>query len=165
MSERNKNRPGYKKTKVGWIPTHWECTPLADLASVQTGLAKGKKNLKNPTRLPYLRVANVQDGFLYLDEIKEIEVEKDDVERYRLRNGDVLFTEGGDFDKLGRGTIWKDEIVRCLHQNHIFAVRCNETQLLPYFLSALSSGPRGRRYFVLCSKQSTNLASINSTQL
>jgi type I restriction enzyme, S subunit len=165
LKDRNENRPGYKKTKVGWIPEEWECFPLADIAYVQTGLAIGKKNLNNPKKLPYLRVANVQSGFLDLKEIKEIEVEEKDIERYQLRYGDVLFTEGGDFDKLGRGTIWKDEIVRCLHQNHVFAVRCDEKQIIPYFLSAFAAGPFGRWYFIISSKQSTNLASINSTQL
>ncbi len=165
VSKRNENRPGYKKTKVGWIPKEWDFSPLADVSFVQTGLAKGRKNLRNATVLPYLRVANVQDGFLNLNDVKEIEVEKHDVERYLLKSEDVLFTEGGDFDKLGRGTIWKDEIVPCLHQNHIFAVRCNKRFLLPFFLSAVAASPYGRRYFILSSKQSTNLASINSTQL
>jgi len=128
-------------------------------------LAKGKNNLRDPVKRPYLRVANVQDGFLKLDEIKEIALEKHEVERFLLRPDDVLFTEGGDFDKLGRGTIWKGEIPGCLHQNHIFAVRCNDRRLLPDFLAAVAASSYGRRYFLLSSKQSTNLASINSTQL
>ena len=165
MKDRNENTPGYKKIKVGWIPEEWKCIPLEKLAIIQTGLAKNRKHLRKPVSLPYLRVANVQDGFLDLKEIKESTLEKDDVERYLLQSEDVLFTEGGDFDKLGRGSIWRDEIVPCLHQNHIFAVRCNKARLLPFFLSAVASGPYGRRYFVLSSKQSTNLASINSTQL
>ncbi|MBT3256929.1 MAG: restriction endonuclease subunit S [Deltaproteobacteria bacterium] len=166
MRDRNENRPGYKKTKAGWIPAEWNCIPLEEVACVQTGLAKNnKRNQKNPIELPYLRVANVQDNFLDLREIKTIEVEKSVVERSLLKYGDVLLTEGGDFDKLGRGTIWKNEIAPCLHQNHIFAVRCKKDELNSYFLAALSSSNFGRRYFILSSKQSTNLASINSTQL
>jgi type I restriction enzyme S subunit len=165
VTDRNENRPGYKKTKVGWIPEEWECIPLGGLAVVQTGLAKNRRDYKKPVSLPYLRVPNVQDGFLDLKEIKNITLEEHDVKRYLLRYEDVLFTEGGDFDKLGRGTIWKGEIDPCLHQNHVFAVRCNKSRLLPSFLSAVASGPFGKKYFVLSSKQSTNLASINSTQL
>jgi type I restriction enzyme S subunit len=73
MSKRNENRPGYKKTKVGWIPDQWHCVFLSDVAMVQTGLAKGKKNIINPIKLPYLRVANVQDGFLALDNVQREE--------------------------------------------------------------------------------------------
>lgn len=156
---------GYRKTKLGWVPKDWRVIKLKKVAEIQTGLAKGKKNIKDPIYMPYLRVANVQDGFLDLTEVKKIKVSRDKVSRYSLKEGDVLLTEGGDFDKLGRGTIWKNEISNCLHQNHIFVVRTDRERLLPYFLSALTSSEYGRHYFVLSSKQSTNLASINSTQL
>jgi len=165
MPDRNANRPGYKPTPLGWIPEEWGLPPLDRVASVQTGVAKGRTNLTIPVSRPYLRVANVQDGYLDLSEVKEIAVEADEVARYSLRTGDVLFTEGGDFDKLGRGTIWRGEVPVCLHQNHVFAVRCHEGRLLPDHLAALASSPYGRRYFAGCSKQSTNLASINSGQL
>lgn len=132
---------------------------------MQAGIAKGAKALRDPVELPYLRVANVQAGALDLAEVKTIEVDRSDVARYSLRAGDVLMTEGGDFDKLGRGTIWTGEIEPCLHQNHVFAVRCDLKKILPEWLSWVSGSHYGRRYFMLCSKQSTNLASINSTQL
>lgn len=146
-------------------PLGWDLVPLSEVATVQTGLAKGKVVNGEALELPYLRVANVQDGHLDLQIIKTITVSPSDVARFSLQPGDVLFTEGGDFDKLGRGTVWRGEIPSCLHQNHVFAVRPSPSKLLPEFLAALASSAHGRRYFQLSSKQSTNLASINSTQL
>ncbi|WP_339253549.1 restriction endonuclease subunit S [Paenibacillus sp. FSL P2-0136] len=159
------------KLTVKWRQNHgismdsWKTTPLFELASIQTGLAKGKQITSDTTTMPYLRVANVQDGYLDLSEIKLITVEKDKIERYRLIEGDVLFTEGGDFDKLGRGTVWRAEIDNCLHQNHVFAVRPEPTVLNSFYLAYLASSRYGKAYFLSCSKQTTNLASINSTQL
>lgn len=147
------------------IASDWKLVHLAKVAKIQTGLAKGKKNLKNPISLPYLRVANVQDGHLDLSEIKYIDVPRNDVERYSLKIGDVLLTEGGDNDKLGRGTVWRGEVETCLHQNHIFVVRPNLETLDPYFLSLLTNSPYGKMYFRKSAKQSTNLASINTKQL
>lgn len=146
------------------LPSDWRCVPLASIADVQTGLALGKSDPIDPIRLPYLRVANVQDGYLDLREIKEVVVERSQVARYSLQHGDVLMTEGGDFDKLGRGHIWHGEIPNCLHQNHVFVVRPHN-DLLSYFLTSVTSSDYGRAYFLSCSKQSTNLASINSSQL
>lgn len=143
----------------------WEKEILNNIAVIQTGLAKGKKGITSSCWLPYLRVANVQDGFLNLNEIKEIEVEESQIERYRIKAGDILLTEGGDRDKLGRGTIWRGQIPLCLHQNHIFVVRPNQDVLFNEFLAYLFSSPLGKKYFLSCAKQSTNLASINSTQL
>ena len=146
-------------------PPDWVVEPLERVADIQTGLAKGRRQLVDPVELPYLRVANVQDGYLDLSEVKTIFVERGRIDRYRLRSGDVLLTEGGDLDKLGRGTVWRGELDTCLHQNHVFVVRPNLAEVLPPFLSALTSSDYGKRYFLGCAKQTTNLASINSRQL
>lgn len=146
-------------------PLGWKREILDNVSVIQTGLAKGKAVNTSPARLPYLRVANVQDGFLDLTEIKEIEVEQSQIERYRIFPGDILLTEGGDRDKLGRGTLWEGQIPLCLHQNHIFVVRANKNIIFNKFLAYLFSSPLGKKYFLSCAKQSTNLASINSTQL
>ncbi|WP_372088517.1 restriction endonuclease subunit S (plasmid) [Tistrella mobilis] len=147
------------------LPVGWKKTTLDDVAEVQTGIAKGKAINGTSATLPYLRVANVQDGYVDLSVVKEITLKPSEVKRYSLRKGDVLFTEGGDFDKLGRGTVWNGQIEPCLHQNHVFAVRPNPKRLLPEFLALQAASHYGRRYFQMSSKQSTNLASINSTQL
>ncbi len=146
------------------LPDGWNEQPLSEVATVQTGIAKGKPVPGASVDVAYLRVANVQDGFVDLTEMKTITVEPGALERYSLRGGDVLFTEGGDFDKLGRGCVWRGQISPCLHQNHVFAVRTSEV-LLPEFLAAFAGSSRGRVYFLNCSKRTTNLASINSTQL
>ena len=143
----------------------WLTVPLQEVAEVRTGVAKGKKGLKEPAELPYLRVANVQDGHIDLTEVKTIAVEVGQVERYALRPGDVLMTEGGDFDKLGRGDVWEGQISPCLHQNHVFAVRPAPSKLNSYYLAALAASDYGRQYFLSCAKRTTNLASINSSQL
>jgi type I restriction enzyme S subunit len=143
----------------------WPIVSLHEVAEVRTGVAKGKKGLKEPVELPYLRVANVQDGHIDLTEVKTIEVETTQVERYALQPGDVLMTEGGDFDKLGRGDVWEGQISPCLHQNHVFAVRPAPDKLNSYYLAALAASDYGRRYFLSCAKRTTNLASINSSQL
>ena len=147
------------------VPNGWKRKPLAKVAEIRTGVAKGKKNLKDPIEVPYLRVANVQDGYIDLTEIKTIFIERHQLEKYALKIGDVLMTEGGDFDKLGRGDVWQGQIEPCINQNHVFAVRTNSEILLPYFLSSLSASYYGKSYFLSCAKRSTNLASINSTQL
>jgi type I restriction enzyme, S subunit len=153
------------KTGERKLPSDWCIRPLSQVAAVQTGIAKGRRQIVDPVELPYLRVANVHFGRLDLEEVKTILISKRDVTRYQLRPGDILLTEGGDFDKLGRGTIWRGELEPCLHQNHIFAVRCDLCQVMPEWIALLTESSYGRRYFTLCSKQSTNLASINSTQL
>lgn len=157
----------YKDSGVEWlgsVPAHWEVTRLKFIAHVQTGVAKGKDNSGQQTiMVPYLRVANVQDGFLDLDEVATIEIPADDLPRYRLRAGDVLMNEGGDFDKLGRGHFWDGSIDPCIHQNHVFAVR--PFGVSPQWLNLVTGSAYAQFYFMSRSKQSTNLASISSTNV
>jgi restriction endonuclease S subunit len=141
-----------------------EPSALQEFAEIRTGIAKNSSDEGDMAELPYMRVANVQDGYLDLSEIKTINVDKGRIARYLLQKGDVLINEGGDLDKVGRGVIWHGEIRECLHQNHVFAVRCSE-RLIPEFLSLLLKTSYSKNYFLGCAKQTTNLASINSTQL
>ena len=143
----------------------WHRVPLHEVAEVRTGLAVGKTDLRDPVEVPYLRVANVQNGRLNLAVVKRILVERNQVARYSLHRGDILMTEGGDFDKLGRGDVWNGQIDPCLHQNHVFAVRPKPNLVDSYFLAAQAASEQGRLYFLSCAKRSTNLASINSSQL
>lgn len=148
------------------LPPHWRVRPLIEVADIASGVTLGRKLHGSDTvELPYLRVANVQDGFLDLTEIKTVRIYKSEVPRYLLQVGDILLTEGGDFDKLGRGTVWNGSIPNCLHQNHIFRVRPNPRLLNSRFLAAIFASPYGKAYFLASAKQTTNLASINSTQL
>jgi type I restriction enzyme, S subunit len=149
---------------LGQVPEHWEVVRLTYLAHVQGGIAKGKDVTDRATiRVPYLRVANVQDGYLDLDEIAMIDIEPHELDRYALRPGDVLMNEGGDFDKLGRGHIWQGEIESCIHQNHVFAVRPYSIE--PEWLTLITSASYSRSFFISRSKQSTNLASISMSNL
>lgn len=139
---------------------------LGDVAEVVSGITKGRK-AKEPTRMvPYLAVSNVQAGALKLEVVKEIDATEAEIERYRLKNGDLVLTEGGDHDKLGRGTIWREELPEAIHQNHIFRVRLNEDSgLLPEYVEAYLADNRARAYFLKSAKQTTGIASINKTQL
>src|SRR5690606_29117180 len=120
---------------IGEIPAHWEVKRLKFLGEVRGGVTKGQKFADQETRhVPYLRVANVQDGYLDLSEVHDIEVPVKDAIRYRLHPGDILMNEGGDNDKLGRGAVWEGQVDECLHQNHVFAVRPYQT-VNPYWIN------------------------------
>jgi type I restriction enzyme S subunit len=147
-------------------PKGWKKKTLSDVSEVVSGVTKGRKiDKEKVVILPYIRVANVQDGHLVLNEIKAIEALPSDLEKYRLLPGDILLTEGGDPDKLGRGAVWRGEIEDCIHQNHIFRVRISDKNLKEAYLSALIGSSYGKSYFLKAAKQTTGIASINATQL
>jgi type I restriction enzyme, S subunit len=148
------------------LPEGWEWVTLDSIVDITSGVTKGRK-ISNRVciSVPYLRVANVQRGFLDLDLIKEIDLPEVELQKFTVVERDLLITEGGDWDKVGRTAIWGGQIPMIVHQNHIFKARCilkeqNEVWLEKYLNSQLA-----REYFASSSKQTTNLASINKTQL
>lgn len=144
----------------------WATTKLGDAGEVVSGITLGRAVPNEITRaIPYLRVANVKDGYLDLEDVYEIEATEAEIERLRLRQGDILLTEGGDPDKLGRGTFWECQLAECIHQNHIFRVRLDLDRFSPGFVSAQIGSAYGKRYFLAHAKQTTGIATINQKVL
>lgn len=153
-------------TDLPELPEGWVWASLDMLGEIASGVAKGtKRDGDVPVReVPYLRVANVQRGCLDLTEVKTILAIERDIEELTLKNGDVLFNEGGDRDKLGRGWVWRNEIAECIHQNHVFRMRPYLSELQPELISH-HGNTFGKLWFQNAGKQTTNLASINMTML
>jgi len=149
-------------TDLPELPATWNWASLEMIAKIGSGISVSKNRpVKNPVELPYLRVANVLRGYFDLSEIKTIRVEKDRVADYVLRVGDILFTEGGDRDKLGRGWVWEGQIRRCVHQNHVFRARLFDPLLVNPKLVSHWGNTFGQNFFIEHGTQTTNLASIN----
>jgi len=150
----------------GSLPeTNFDIIQLGEIATVSYGLQKCPANRPGKQARPYLRVANVQRGYLDLREIKMINVIDAEMPRYRLEDGDILLCEGNSADLVGRGAIWKSEITDCVHQNHVLRVRLDPQRAVPEFILAYINSTSGQAYFRLKAKRTTNLASINSREV
>jgi type I restriction enzyme, S subunit len=143
-----------------------ETARLDSVADISGGLTKNRKDLDQPglVEVPYLRVANVLRRHLDLRDVTTIKTTRAKAEALRLLPGDVLFNEGGDKDKLGRGDIWKGQIEHCIHQNHVFRARVTSPDLDPRFVSAWGN-TFGQRWFETYGTQTTGIASINKATL
>ncbi len=143
------------------LPEGWLWVRLDTLAHVQGGITKNSNRDTHNTRsVPYLGVANVQRGYLDLTKVKTIEATEEEIAALRLQYGDILFTEGGDRDKLGRSCIWQNQLPECIHQNHVFRARLYTRRVLPQIISWCAN-TYGKDWFLAHGKQTTNLASIS----
>lgn len=146
-------------------PKGWPEVRLDTIANIASGITKGRAANAVTRPVPYMRVANVLDGRISLADVRSIDATDEEIGRYALSAGDILLTEGGDPDKLGRGAVWRGTLATCIHQNHVFRVRCDGSKANPHFVSAALSSERGKSYFARAAKQTTGIASINMTQL
>jgi type I restriction enzyme S subunit len=143
----------------------WAEATLGDIANVRSGITKGRKTKGVLRSMPFLRAANVQNGRLTLDDVRDIEVTDDERDRFLLERGDVLLLEGGNLEDVGRGWIWDGEVDRCLHQNHVFRARVNPDGVLPRFLAHFITSPAARRYCLSRARQTSHLATLNKTNV
>ena len=146
--------------------TEYDQFRLEEIADIVSGITKGRKTKCGELReVPYMAVSNVKDGYIDWTTVKTILATEDEIIQYKLLPDDVLMTEGGDPDKLGRGAIISLPPKDCIHQNHIFRVRLDETLILPRYFSAYLQSPQAKTYFLRAAKQTTGIASINMRQL
>lgn len=144
----------------------WPEKTLERMADIVSGITKGRKTTETDLQeVPYMAVSNVKDGYIDWTTVKTILATRQEIEQYRLMPDDILMTEGGDPDKVGRGAIIKVPLKNSIHQNHIFRVRLNEQEILPSFFAEYLRHQKAKRYFLGCAKQTTGIASINMRQL
>lgn len=148
-------------------PFVFPISTLDNLADVVSGITKGRKlgNSQQLFEVPYMAVSNVKAGYIDWTTVKTITATQEEIERYRIFENDILMTEGGDPDKLGRGSIINEVPQNCIHQNHIFRVRCKSEGVIPQYFSKYLKHASAKQYFLRCAKQTTGIASINMTQL
>lgn len=147
-------------------PLIWPEKPLESMAGIVSGITKGRKTKSTELfEVPYMAVSNVKDGYIDWTTVKTILATQSEIDQYRILPKDVLMTEGGDPDKLGRGAIIRELLENCIHQNHIFRVRLDRGTILPEFFSEYLQHQKAKRYFLRCAKQTTGIASINMKQL
>lgn len=144
----------------------WPEKTLENMANIVSGITKGRKTAEADLQeVPYMAVSNVKDGYIDWTTVKTILATRQEIEQYRLMPDDILMTEGGDPDKVGRGAIIKVPLKNSIHQNHIFRVRLDEQEILPSFFAEYLRHQKAKRYFLGCAKQTTGIASINMRQL
>ena len=144
----------------------WPEKTLERMADIVSGITKGRKTTETDLQeVPYMAVSNIKDGYIDWTTVKTILATRQEIEQYRLMPDDILMTEGGDPDKVGRGAIIKVPLKNSIHQNHIFRVRLNEQEILPSFFAEYLRHQKAKRYFLGCAKQTTGIASINMRQL
>lgn len=125
--------------------SEWKEAPLGNLAETQLGkMLNQKKNAGEPRR--YLGNDNVQWNSFKLDEVKEMRFKDSELDRFRLRHGDLLVCEGGD---PGRCALWEsDEEV--YYQKALHRVRVGkelDARYLLYFLIHIGETQEIRQYY------------------
>lgn len=125
----------FKQTEIGEIPEQWEAIKVASLGEVKGGRQRSPHSQGVPR--PYLRVANVFDGFIDSGDLNEMPFDDKEFERYRLQNGDILLNEGQSLDLVGRSAIYRGCPENCAFQNTLIRFRADDRMVTTDFAHLL----------------------------
>ncbi|MBN2467792.1 MAG: restriction endonuclease subunit S [Deltaproteobacteria bacterium] len=103
MIDRNENKPGYKKTKVGWIPEEWDLKSLGSFGMFSKG--KGISNSqKKETGIPCITYGEIYTEHDFI--VKEFKsfIDKDTAKTSQtIKENDILFAGSGEtLDEIGK---------------------------------------------------------------
>lgn len=138
---------------------------IGDLAEVSGGIQKQPKRRPRENRYPFLRVANVGRGQLDLVEVHEVELFEGEIDRFRLKQGDLLVVEGnGSVNQIGRAALWGGEIDDCVHQNHLIRVRPGD-ELLPEYLALCWNAPHTAQQVRAVASSTSGLYTLSTSKV
>lgn len=142
-----------------------ELHDLGSIASIQGGIQKQPKRAPANNAYAFLRVANVTKHGLDLAEVHRVELFGNELERLRLKPGDLLVVEGnGSASQIGRAAVWNGAIQDCVHQNHLIRVR-PEPGLHPNFLEAVWNSPQHRAVLSEVASSTSGLHTLSVAKL
>lgn len=116
------------------IPSDWPVTTVHSAYDVMLGKMLDESRFTGRFAMPYLRNTNVQWDKVTTDDLKVMDVQPGERERFTLRPGDLLICEGG---QPGRSAVWDGSIPEIAYQKALHRARPrgdNDVRWLQAFL-------------------------------
>ncbi|MCU0786461.1 MAG: restriction endonuclease subunit S, partial [Verrucomicrobia bacterium] len=86
------------------LPKGWQIMQMNEAGVVDAGRQRSPHLVAGKLR-PYLRVANVMDGYIDASDVNSMLFTDSEFERFKLRTGDILLNEGQSLELVGRPAI------------------------------------------------------------
>lgn len=165
MKDRNENRPGYKKTKVGWIPEEWEMATLAEIIK-EKRLGANYVNDEREKGLPLIKMGNIGRGKVKLDKIERLPSSLVYEKKYLLQKGDILFNTRNTLDLVGKVAIWDDELPTALYNSNLLRIKFRNSRIIsPAFANYLLNFQKSLRQLRAMAIGTTSVAAIYDRDL
>ncbi|WP_287086837.1 restriction endonuclease subunit S [Mesorhizobium sp.] len=148
-------------TDLPELPEGWAWALVADVGSVQLGRQRAPQHHQGENMHPYLRVANVFENRIDLNDVKEMNFSPAELETFELTPGDILLNEGQTPDLLGRSAMWRSAERGFCFQNTLLRFRAIEP-LEPEFCLLVFRHYLHAKRFKRESQITTNIAHLSS---
>ena len=129
----------FKQTEIGEIPADWDARSIDALViSCDYGTSDALRN--DGIGVPVLRMGNLQDGRVSLEDVKYIAADKVPDE-LMLSEGDVLFNRTNSADLVGKVAVFFEQQRKVSFASYLLRLRVEPKQGNGYWLSYLLNTP------------------------
>lgn len=153
----------FKRTELGELPADWDVMRIGEAGLVQLGRQRAPQYLTGSHPRPYLRVANVYDGYLDLSDVQEMDFDEQDYKKYALQPGDILLNEGQSRELVGRSCIYNGEIEGCCFQKTLLRFQPS-AKVLSEYAQGYFQDAFYRGVFAEIAVQSTSMAHLTAVR-
>jgi len=112
--------------------------------------------------IPVLRMGNIQNGNLDWSNLV-FTSDQEEIEKYKLVNGDVLFNRTNSPELVGKTAVYKGERP-AIYAGYLIRIRCND-HLLPEYLNYCLNSPAGKDYCYQVKSDGVSQSNINAKKL
>jgi type I restriction enzyme, S subunit len=146
---------------TGQLPSGWNIVPVREAGEVRLGRQRSPQHQSGRFTMPYLRVANVFDGYIDYSDVLEMDFRPAERKAYGLLPGDILLNEGQSLELVGRSAIYQGEPGAYCFQNTLVRFRCNETTA-PTYCQAVFKYWLDTGRFTRVARQTTSVAHLGA---
>jgi restriction endonuclease S subunit len=132
-----------KETEIGLVPESWD---VVDFASVREWLQYGTsvRCSLEPSSYPVLRIPNIEQSRVDVEELKYCDLSPHEAENYRLENGDMIFIRtNGVLDRLGSCAVYAGDPPNALFASYLIRARVLRDVIEPRFAAYFFGSKRG----------------------
>ncbi|HCY77689.1 MAG TPA: restriction endonuclease [Ignavibacteriales bacterium] len=146
------------------LPNGWKWVKLGEVIdSMQYGTSD--KAIGNETGIPVLRMGNIQDGKLDYSSLKYFDKSFEDLDKYLLEDGDILFNRTNSAELVGKSAIYKKHHPKSIFASYLIRVKVTKTIYSPEFLNYYINSSYGRDFIKSVVSQNVGQANVNGTKL
>lgn len=146
------------------LASGWKWMKVGDVGEVKLGRQRSPEHHDGKHMRPYLRVANVYEDRIDLDDVMHMNFTPTEFETFQLRRGDVLLNEGQSLEWVGRPAMFRDEVPGACFQNTLIRFRAHPFIDSGFALFVFRYYLHSRR-FQKIAKWTTNIAHLGVQRL
>lgn len=115
--------------------------------------------------VPVLRMGNIQRGYLDFSDLKYIQLPSSEIDRYRLKCGDVLINRTNSLELVGKAATFTNPEGTWIYASYLVRADIDRTLASPEFVTAVINSRIGRDFVLRTARRAIGMVNLNAKEM